>query len=60
VNATRDVAVAGLDAAGLAREVRTFPGVDHAFFNDTGPRYNAAAASEAYQAVLAWFATHLA
>jgi dienelactone hydrolase len=28
--------------------------------NDTGPRYNAAAASEAYQAVLSWFATHLA
>jgi len=40
--------------------VRTFPGVDHAFFNDTGPRYNATAASEAYQAVLSWFATHLA
>jgi carboxymethylenebutenolidase len=60
VNATRDGAVAALEAAGLTHEVRTFPGVDHAFFNDTGPRYNAGAASEAYQAVLSWFATHLA
>jgi carboxymethylenebutenolidase len=60
VNASRDGAVAALQAAGLTHEVRTFPGVDHAFFNDTGPRYNAAAAAEAYQAVLDWFATHLA
>jgi carboxymethylenebutenolidase len=60
VNATRDSAVAGLAAAGLKHEVRTFPGVDHAFFNNTGPRYSAAAASEAYQAVLSWFGAHLA
>jgi carboxymethylenebutenolidase len=59
VNATRDAATAALQAAGLVHEVRTFPGVDHAFFNDTGPRYSAAAADQAYQAVLAWFAEHL-
>jgi carboxymethylenebutenolidase len=59
VNATRDAAAAALQAAGLTHEIRTFPGVDHAFFNDTGPRYNAAVAAEAYQAVLAWFAAHL-
>jgi carboxymethylenebutenolidase len=59
VNASRDAAVAALEAAGLTREVRTFPGVDHAFFNDTGPRYDAAAAAEAYDAVLAWFGDHL-
>lgn len=59
VNGTRDAAVAALEAAGLTYEVRTFPGVDHAFFNDTGPRYNEAAATEAYQAVLDWFGTHL-
>jgi carboxymethylenebutenolidase len=60
VNATRDGAVAALDAAGLKHEVRTFPGADHAFFNDTGPRYNATAAGEAYQTVLDWFARYLA
>jgi carboxymethylenebutenolidase len=59
VNATRDGAAAALQAAGLPHDVRTFPGVDHAFFNDTGPRYNAAAATEAYQAVLAWFEAQL-
>jgi len=60
VNATRDAATAALEAAGLTHEIRTFPGADHAFFNDTGPRYNEAAATEAYAAVLAWFETHLA
>ena len=57
--ATRDAAVAGLQKAGLTHEVRTFPGVDHAFFNDTGPRYDAAAATQAYQAVLDWLGRHL-
>lgn len=59
VNASRESATTALQAAGLTHEIRTFPGVDHAFFNDTGPRYNATAATEAYQAVLAWFAEHL-
>ena len=40
--------------------MRTFEGVDHAFFNDTGQRYNAEAAAAAYQAMLDWFAEHLA
>ncbi|MGQ0805363.1 MAG: dienelactone hydrolase family protein [Actinomycetota bacterium] len=60
VNAGQDAAVAALEAAGLTHEVRTFPGADHGFFNDTSPRYNAAAAPEAYAAVLAWFGEHLA
>jgi carboxymethylenebutenolidase len=38
----------------------TYPGADHAFFNDTGPRYNPAAAAQAYQRVLDWFGKHLA
>jgi carboxymethylenebutenolidase len=59
VNASRDAAEAALKKAGLTHEVRTFPGVDHAFFNDTGPRYNAAAATEAYQAVKDWFGRYL-
>jgi carboxymethylenebutenolidase len=36
-----------------------FPGVDHAFFNDTGQRYNAEQAAQAYQAMIAWFGDHL-
>jgi carboxymethylenebutenolidase len=60
VNASRDRAEAALKAAGLTYEIRTFAGAGHAFFNDTGPRYNAQAAQEAYQAVLDWYGQHLA
>jgi carboxymethylenebutenolidase len=60
VNATRDLAATALAKAGLTHEIVTFPGVEHAFFNDTGPRYNAAAATAAYQRVLDWYGLHLA
>jgi carboxymethylenebutenolidase len=60
VNASRDAAEAALQAAGLTYEVKTFPGADHGFFNDTSPRYNAEAATTAYDDVLAWFDEHLA
>jgi carboxymethylenebutenolidase len=60
VNATRAQAEASLRAAGLEHELVTFPGVDHAFFNDTGPRYNAEAAAQAYQRILDWFGRYLA
>ena len=59
VNATLDAAEEALTAAGLTHEVRVFEGVDHAFFNDTGPRYDEEAAAEAYQAMLDWFGLHL-
>jgi carboxymethylenebutenolidase len=59
VNATRDRAKAALEKAGLTHEIRTFAGADHAFFNDTGDRFNASAAAEAQTALLAWFATYL-
>jgi carboxymethylenebutenolidase len=52
---TRDAAQAALDAARLRHEIVTFPDVDHAFFNDTGARYNAAAAAVAYRRVLEWY-----
>lgn len=60
VNASRERAEAALQAAGLTHEIRTFAGADHAFFNDTGPRYNEAAATEANRAVLDWLGRHLA
>jgi carboxymethylenebutenolidase len=55
VNASRPAADAALRAAGLPHRLVTFPGVDHAFFNDTGGRYNGAAADAAYKQVIAWF-----
>src|SRR4029453_6663398 len=60
VNATRDAAKAALEKAGLTHEIVTFPDAGHAFFNDTGARYNQAAATQAYAKVLDWFGQHLA
>ena len=59
VNGTRDAAESALEAAGLEYEIRTFDGVDHAFFNDTGARYDADAAAAAYDAMLDWFDRYL-
>jgi carboxymethylenebutenolidase len=59
VNGTKDAMDAALTAAGLPHELRVFPGVDHAFFNDTGARYDAAQAMAAYQATMDWFGRHL-
>jgi carboxymethylenebutenolidase len=36
-----------------------YPGADHAFNNDTGPRYNAQAANDAWGKTLAWFGKYL-
>ncbi len=55
VNATRDAAQAALEAARLKHEILTFTAADHAFFNDTGTRFNAPAAEEAYRRALGWF-----
>jgi carboxymethylenebutenolidase len=60
VNPTMEAAEAALQEAGLEHELRTFEGVDHAFFNDTGRNYDADAAAEAYAALLEWFDAHLA
>jgi carboxymethylenebutenolidase len=55
VNDTRPAAQAALEAAGLEHEFVTFPGVNHAFFNDTGARHDPDAAAAAYERVLDWF-----
>jgi carboxymethylenebutenolidase len=60
VTSSEQAAKAALDRAGLVNEVVIEPDADHAFFNDTGPRYNAAAAHDAWQRVLEWFGRYLA
>jgi carboxymethylenebutenolidase len=55
VNATRDAARAALERAGLVHEIVEFAAADHAFFNDTGPRYAPVAAAAAWERLLAWF-----
>jgi carboxymethylenebutenolidase len=55
VGATKPAAKAALEAARLKHELLTFTLADHAFFNDTGPRFNAHAATEAWRRTLNWF-----
>jgi carboxymethylenebutenolidase len=59
VNASRERAEAALKAAGLTYEIRTFAGAGHAFFNDTGQRYNPEAAQQAWDELLDWYNQHL-
>ncbi len=59
VNATEPTAAAALQEAGLVHELVTEPGANHAFFNDTGDRYDAAAAADAWRRTLDWLSTHV-
>ena len=45
--------------AGKQFEYKIYPGAGHAFFNDTGERYNAAAADDAWALTLAYLKSHL-
>jgi carboxymethylenebutenolidase len=59
VTGSQQAAKAALDRAGMVSELIVEPNADHAFFNDTGPRYNAAAAADAWRRVLDWFDRYL-
>lgn len=59
VNATEPVARAALQRAGLVHELLTEPGANHAFFNDTGDRYDPVAAADAWRRMLDWLAVHV-
>ena len=60
VTGSQQAAKAALDRAGLVNELVVEPNADHAFFNDTGPRYNAAAAADAWRRLLDWLGPYLA
>jgi carboxymethylenebutenolidase len=51
---------AAMQEHGKVYEKIVYPGVDHAFHNDTGPRYNAEAAQDAWRRTLEWFGRYLA
>lgn len=44
-----------LAATDVRHELKVYPGVDHAFHNDTGERYNETQATAAWNDTLAWF-----
>ncbi|MCB0938069.1 MAG: dienelactone hydrolase family protein, partial [Mycobacterium sp.] len=60
VTASEPAARAALERAGLVHELVVEPDADHAFFNDTGPRYRPAAAADAWRRLQDWFNRHLA
>jgi len=49
-----------LKKAGVPNQISVFPGVNHAFHNDTGARYAPDAAQKAWVATIEWFRKHLA
>nr|WP_090342025.1 dienelactone hydrolase family protein [Mycolicibacterium malmesburyense]CRL72261.1 carboxymethylenebutenolidase [Mycolicibacterium malmesburyense] len=59
VNATEPVARAALEKAGMVFELVTEPDANHAFFNDTGQRYSATAAADAWRRVQDWFSRYV-
>ncbi len=48
-----------LKQAGVTYQMKVYPGVNHAFNNDTGTRYNQEQALQAWRDMLAWFAKYL-
>ncbi|MFG1932730.1 dienelactone hydrolase family protein [Mycobacterium sp. NPDC048908] len=59
VNATEPVVRAALEHAGMVHQLVTEPNANHAFFNDTGDRYNPAAADDAWRRVQDWMTQYV-
>lgn len=54
-NEGRDELIAALEDAGVTFEIKVYPDTEHAFNNDTGPRYNEEQSLVAWGDVTAWF-----
>jgi carboxymethylenebutenolidase len=59
VNKTEPVVRVALEKAGLVHELVTEPDANHAFFNDSGERYNATAAADAWKRLQDWFGRYV-
>jgi carboxymethylenebutenolidase len=59
VTSTEPVVKAALEKAGLVHELVVEPDANHAFFNDTGDRYNATAATDAWRQVQDWLTKYV-
>ena len=60
INAAWPAYEAALAVAGAKSEVHRYPGTQHGFNNDTTPRYDAAAAQQAWDRTIAFFRRYLA
>ena len=54
-NKGREELIAALEEAGVTFEVKVYPNTQHAFHNDTGPRWNEEQALAAWHDTVAWF-----
>ncbi|WP_332826958.1 dienelactone hydrolase family protein [Ramlibacter sp.] len=59
INAAWPAYEAALKAAGVKYAVHQYPGTQHGFNNDTTPRYDAAAAEQAWSRTVAFFRSNL-
>jgi carboxymethylenebutenolidase len=59
ITGTAEAMKAAMEGAGKAFKQIVYPEADHAFHNDTGTRYDAAAARDAWQQTLAWFGKYV-
>lgn len=59
ITASKDQIEEQLKKSGRPYKLTVYPGVDHAFHNDTGARYNATQAEEAWVAAVGWFREHV-
>lgn len=59
INAGMDALEQALQDAGVTYQMKVYPGVDHAFHNDTGQRYDQEQATQAWQDTLAWFEQYI-
>jgi carboxymethylenebutenolidase len=58
-NEGRDALEQALKDAGITYEIKVYPDTEHAFHNDTSPRYNEEQAIAAWNDSLAWFAEYV-
>ena len=59
VIATEPIARAALEQAGMVHQLVTEPNANHAFFNDTGDRYSAPAADDAWRKTQEWLTQYV-
>lgn len=54
-----DELIAALEAASITFQINIYPDTEHAFHNDTGPRWNEEQAVVAWNDTVAWFETYV-
>jgi carboxymethylenebutenolidase len=58
-NEGREELIAALEEAGVTFEIAVYPDTQHAFHNDTSPRWNEEQALAAWNDTVAWFETYV-